>query len=277
MKKKKFSFGTVLKYFVLLLILLCTIYPMYWMVFAGTYSAADAFTFIFRLLPGNQTFENYHLISVSFNMFKVFENTIVVASVGTVLSLFVNLLMGYALAKYDFKYKKAIFNSFVVTMFVGGAAALIPQFQVIVKLGLYNNLLAIILPTIYSTYTAFLARQTLLDFPTELMQSGRIDGCGEFRIFWSLVLPNIKPVVATIAIITFMGYWNGYLWNLIVTSTVDKYTLQVALASIYPKAGIWTYAPVKMLGATISVLPILILFVSMQKHFINTITGAVKG
>lgn len=277
MKTKNSIIQTTMKYTFLLLILLCTIYPMYWMVFAGTYSAADVFTFIFRWLPGNQTIENYRLIGLSFNIFKVFENTIFVSTVGTILSLFVNLMMGYALAKYDFKYKKAIFNVFVITMFLGGAAAMIPQFQIIVKLGLYNKLLAIILPSVYSTYTAFLARQTLLDFPTELMQSGRIDGCGEFRIFWSLVLPNIKPIVATISIITFMGYWNGYLWNLIVTSTVDKYTLQVALASIYPKTGIWTYAHIKMLGATISVLPILVLFVSMQKYFINTITGAVKG
>jgi ABC-type glycerol-3-phosphate transport system permease component len=92
-----------------------------------------------------------------------------------------------------------------------------------------------------------------------------------------LALPNMKAIIATVGIISFMEYWNGYLWNLIVTSSVDKYTLQVALASIYPKAGLWAYAPIKMLGATISILPILAIFISMQKYFVNSITGAVKG
>ncbi len=130
-------------------------------------------------------------------------------------------------------------------MFVGGAAAMIPQFEIINKLGLYNNLHAIILPAIYSTYNVFLAKQTLMDFPTEILQSGRIDGCGEFKMFWRLVVPNVKPIIVTIGLITFMGYWNGYLWNLVVTNTTDKFTLQVALASIYPKAGVWTYAHIK--------------------------------
>lgn len=265
------------KYLLLLIIFLFTVYPLYWMIYGGTFDASTLVNFLFSFLPGNKIADNYHMIELSFDIVKVFQNTLIVSVVGTILSLVVNLMMGYALAKYDFKYKNIIFNVFVVTMFLGGAAAMIPQFEIIMKMKLYNTLLAIILPGIYSTYTAFLARQTLVDFPTEIIQSGRIDGCGEFKIFWSLVVPNCKAIIATIAIITFMNYWNGYLWNLIVTSTVDKYTLQVALAAIYPKAAMWTYAPIKMLGATISIIPILILFVSMQKYFVNSITGSVKG
>lgn len=266
-----------LKYLILIIAVLCTVYPMYWMVFASTYNAADAYTFIFRWLPGDQLLENLKVINQSFDMLRVLWNTFFVSIVGTLLSIIVNVMMGYALAKYDFKYKKQIFGVFVITMFVGGAACMIPQFEIVSKLGLYNNLWAIILPSIYSTYTAFLARQTLLDFPMEIIQAGRIDGCGEIRIFWQLVVPNIRATIATIAIITFMGYWNGYLWNLVVTNSVDQYTLQVALAAIYPKAGMWTYAPIKMLGATISVIPILALFVALQKQFMNSIAGAVKG
>ncbi|MDF2986196.1 MAG: L-arabinose transporter permease AraQ [Eubacterium sp.] len=267
----------VFKYLFLLLVLILTVYPMYWMIYGGTMDSSQLVKFLFSLIPGNNIDENYELINASFNVGRVFFNTFFVAVIGTLLSLSVNLLMGYALAKFDFKFKKAFFNVFVVTMFMGGAAAMIPQFEIIMKLNLYNSLFAIILPGVYSTYTVFLARQTLMDFPTEIIQSGRIDGCGELKIFWSLVVPNCKAIIATISIITFMNYWNGYLWNLIVTSSVDKYTLQVALAAIYPKSAMWTYAPVKMLGATISIVPILILFISMQKYFINSITGAVKG
>jgi len=265
------------KYIFLILIVFLTLYPLYWMFYAGTYSSSELIKFVFSFKPGDQISENYKLIDASFNVARVLYNTFFVAIIGTLGSVLVNLMMGYALAKYDFRLKKAFFNIFVVTMFVGGAAAMIPQFEIIMKLNLYNNLFAVILPMMYSTYTSFLARQTFIDFPTEIMQAGRIDGCGEFGIFFKLVAPNSKAVVATIAIITFMGYWNSYLWNLIVTSTVDKYTFQVALAAIYPKASMWTYAPIKMLGASISVIPILIIFAVLQKNFINSIAGAVKG
>lgn len=277
MQKFKHGFGDFLKYFLLLVGVVCTIYPMYWMVYAGTYNSADTYTLIFRWLPGNQLMKNLEVINQSFDMFRVLYNSFFVAIVGTVLSMIVNVMMGFAMAKYEFKHKGLIFSVFMVTMFLGGASSMIPQFEVVKAMGLYNNLWAIILPSIYSTYTAFLAKQTLMDFPTEIMEASRIDGCGEFSIFWRMVVPNIRPTMATIAIITFMGYWNGYLWNLIVTSSVDQYTLQVALAAIYPKAAIWTYAPIKMLGATISVIPILVLFVALQKQFMNSITGAVKG
>lgn len=266
-----------MKYLFLILMALLTIYPLYWMFYAGTFSSPELIKFVFSFKPGNQINENYKLIEASFDVLRVLYNTFFIAIIGTAGSVLVNLLMGYALAKYEFKFKQGFFNIFVITMFVGGAAAMIPQFEIIMKLNLYNSLFAIILPMMYSTYTSFLARQTFMDFPTEIMQAGRIDGCGEFGIFFKLVVPNSKAVIATIAIITFMNYWNSYLWNLIVTSTVDKYTFQVALASIYPKAAMWTYAPIKMLGAAISVVPILIIFVALQKNFINSITGAIKG
>ncbi len=265
------------KYIFLVLMLVLTVYPIYWMFYAGTFASSELIDFIFSPVPGSQLRENYQLIDASFDVLRVVYNTLFVAVVGTVGSVVVNLLMGFALAKYDFKYKEVFFSIFVVTMFVGGAAVMIPQFEIIMQLNLYNSLFAIILPMMYSTYTSFLARQTFLDFPTEIMQAGRIDGAGEFGIFFRLVVPNSKAVIATIAIITFMNYWNSYLWNLIVTSTVDKYTFQVALASIYPKASMWTYAPIKMLGATMSVIPILIMFVILQKNFVNSLTGAIKG
>lgn len=277
MPKLKQELGSFPKYFLLIVGVLCTIYPMYWMVYAGTYNSADTYTLIFRWLPGNQLLSNLKVINESFSMLRVLFNTFYISIIGTVLSLVVNVMMGFAMAKYNFKHKATIFNVFMATMFLGGASSMIPQFEIINKLGLYNNLWAIILPSIYSTYTAFLAKQTLMDFPTDIMEASRIDGCGEFRIFYQMVVPNIRPTLATIAIITFMNYWNGYLWNLIVTSSVDQYTLQVALAAIYPTAAIWTYAPIKMLGATISVIPILILFVALQKQFMNSIAGAVKG
>lgn len=266
-----------IKYIFLILMVGLTIYPIYWMFYAGTFASSELIDFVFSFKPGSHLRENYALIDASFNVFRVVYNTLFVAVVGTVGSVLVNLLMGFALAKYNFKYKEVYFSLFVVTMFVGGAAVMIPQFEIVMRLNLYNSLYAIILPMMYSTYTSFLARQTFLDFPTEIMQAGRIDGAGEFGIFFRLVVPNSKAVIATIAIITFMNYWNSYLWNMIVTSTVDKYTFQVALASIYPKAAMWTYAPIKMLGAAMSVIPILIMFVVLQKNFVNSMAGAIKG
>lgn len=270
-------FYTTLKYLLLVFMLICTIYPLYWMSYAGTFTPAQLPKFVVTWKPGDQLRHNYELLKLAFSIARVMGNTVFVAVVGTFLSLLVNLMMGYALAKYEFRFKNAIFTMFIITVFVGGAAAMIPQFEIIMKLGLYNNLFAIILPAIYSPYLAFLARQTMIDFPNEIILAGRIDGCGEFGVFFRLVLPNMKAIIATVGIISFMGYWNGYLWNLIVTSSVDQYTWQVALASIYPKAGLWSYAPLKMLGATISILPILAIFIFMQKYFVNSLTGAIKG
>ncbi|MCG8499588.1 MAG: carbohydrate ABC transporter permease [Firmicutes bacterium] len=277
MNRLKHMKGQIIVYAVLIAMLIFTVYPIYWMLFAGTFDAATLVDFVFGLIPGNNILNNYETISISFNMVTVLKNTFFISIIGTLLSLFINLSMGYAFAKYDFKYKSIIFNIFLVTMFIGGAAVMIPQFEIIVNLGLYNSLFAIILPGVYSSYNTLLARQILMDFPTEIIESGRIDGYNEVKIFWGLVVPNVKPIVSTIAIITFMGYWNSYLWNLVVTSSADKYTLQVALATMYPHAGTWTYAPIKMLGAAISVLPILILFIVMQKNFINSLTGSVKA
>lgn len=268
---------SILKYSFLIILLIFTIYPVYWMFYGGTFNNMELPNFIFSLKPGDNIKENYAVIQQSFNVPLVLANTFFVAIVGTLLGVTVNVFMGYALAMYDFKYKKVMFGIFMGTMFLGGTAAMIPSFELIMAMNLYNTLWAIILPGIYSTYTAFLARQTLMDFPNEILQSGRIDGCGEFGIFFKLVIPNNMAMISTIALVTFMGCWNGYLWNLIVTSSVEKYTLQVALASIYPKAALWTYAPIKMLGASISIIPILIIFISMQKYFINSIAGAVKG
>jgi lactose/L-arabinose transport system permease protein len=275
--KKPLRLSQFVIYAFLAFLVLVTVYPVYWMVLAGTYKTSFLIHFIFTLTPGKAVRDNYRLIGESFDMIRVILNTFYTALAGTFLALFVNLTMAYAFAKYRFKGKRFLFNFLLVTMFMGGAVALIPQFEIIYRLGLYNRLEAIFLPTIYSTYITFLSVQVLRPFPSEIMESGRIDGCGEFRIFQSLVIPNILPLVMTVAIISFAGYWNSYIWNLIVTSSVDKFTLQVALAGIYPKAAMWTYAPMKMLGATISIIPLLVLFISMQKYYINSLTGAVKG
>lgn len=275
--RQPISSARIFIYIFLVILVLTTIYPIYWMVYGGTFKTTFLIHFLFTLLPGDSIRDNYRLIGESFDMIRVILNTFYIAIAGTFFALFVNLTMAYAFAKYKFKGKTFLFNFLLVTMFMGGAVALIPQFEIVYKLGLYNKLEAIFLPTIYSTYITFLAVQILKPFPMEILESGRIDGCNEFRIFRSLVIPNMLSLVMTVGIITFAGYWNSYIWNLIVTSSVEKFTLQVALAGIYPKAAMWTYAPMKMLGATISIIPLLILFITMQKYYINSLTGAVKG
>ncbi|QUI23584.1 carbohydrate ABC transporter permease [Vallitalea pronyensis] len=264
-------------YGILIVFLLATIYPLYWLFYAGTYAPSELPSMIFRLLPGDQLIENFKELNVSLDVGIVLYNTFFVAIIGTFISIVVNFMAGYALAKYDFYGKKVAFSILIVSMFIGGAAIMIPQFEIINKLNLYNSLWAIIMPTIYSTYNTFLVRQTLITFPDEMLEAGRIDGAGEMSMFFRLVLPNVKSIVATVGIITFMNYWNSYMWNLVVTSSRDKYTLQVALAGLYPKSGVWGYAHIKLLGAALSIIPILIIFISMQKFFINSLAGSVKG
>lgn len=275
-KLKKYS-GYTLTYSFLIIMVILTLFPFYWMVYAGTMQQTDLPLFLFSWLPGDNIIPNFSELMdyFSYGFGRIIYNTMFVSIIGTFLSVVINMLMGYGLAKYEFKGKKLIFKLFIVTMFLGSTAGTIASFKLVKSMGLYDTLWALILPSLYSSYNIFLVRQNLADFPDSIIESGRLDGASEFGIFFRLVLPNVRAIVATITLITFMGFWGGYMWNIIVTTNIN-YTLQPALANIAPTGGLWSLANIKMLGASLSIIPILALFLFTQKSFINSLTGAVK-
>ncbi|HPC78131.1 MAG TPA: carbohydrate ABC transporter permease, partial [bacterium] len=177
--------------------------------------------------------------------------------------------VGYVFAKFNFWGKEVIFMMILSTMMIPFAVTMIPLYLIISKLGWINSHLALIIPGLYSTFGIFLMRQFMSSIPNELREAAIVDGCGEFRTFWSIILPQCKPVLAALGIFTFMWNWDNFLWPLIVLNNEDKFTLPVGLSMFSQQW--WTNYGLVMAGATISVIPVLIVFFIFQKQFIQGI------
>src|SRR5699024_5993246 len=178
---------------------------------------------------------------------------------------------GFAFAKYTFKGRNLIFSLFLLSMMVPYQALVIPQFQLFASFDLLNSYTAIILPQIAYPFAIFLMRQNMQSIPTSLLEAARIDGSSEIGIFFKIVLPTMVPAIAAVSIFLFTHQWNNFLWPLITITTEDMYTLPVALATLAGLESI-DYG-VLMMGATISVLPIFIAFLLLQRYFIAGIIG----
>ena len=191
------------------------------------------------------------------------------------LSLTVCTLAAYPLSKFQFKGRNVIFLVFMLSMMIPYQATIIPLFQLFAKINMLNTYFALITPQLCYPFAIFLMRQNLLAFPTSLIESARIDGAGELRIFLRIVLPSMKPALAATAIFLFMMQWNNFMWPLVVTSSTDMYTFPVALSSLIGFSTI-DYGQV-MVGITIATIPIIIFFLLLQRHFISGMLGtAVK-
>jgi len=227
--------------------------------------------------PGSLTLENYkYLFSADHNYFRWFGNSIILTFVQTVLTLFVSSWVAYGFAFYDFKGKNFLFVCVLIVMMVPFEILMLPMYREIVAMKLINNYLGIILPYLAHPIAIFFFRQYLQSIPTEIIDAGRIDGCSEYGIFLRLVMPIMKPAFAAMAIFIGMTSWNNYLWPLLVLSDSKMFTLPIGLTSLMSPYG--NNYTLLISGAVMSVLPIIILFFSAQKFFIEGMsTGSVKG
>lgn len=279
MKKRKpgeVGRGTkVCTYIFLILALVISLFPFYLMFVSSTLKTNEILSIPPKLTIGNNFITNLNNLKDKMNIGRVVFNSLFISIIYTMLTLILNSMAGYALAKYNFEGKKAIFAIIMGTMMIPAEVLYIPQFSMMTKLGWQNSYQAIIVPALANAFGIFLMRQNMMSFPTSLIEAARIDGCGEFEIFFKIVLPNMKPALAALGIYNFMGQWGNFMWPLIILSTKDMYTLPVALASLdglmYKDYGMM------MLGATISTIPILIMFLLFQKQFVSGLMGgAVK-
>ncbi len=206
---------------------------------------------------------------------RYFINSVFIATASTLLTLFFCSLGGYAFAKYQFRGKKILFGILLASMMVPFQVLLVPLFGLMYGIGWLNSYKAIIIPFSVGAFGIFLMRQFIVTIPSELIDAARIDGCSEFGIYYRIILPIIKPALGALTIYTFLGSWNGYLWPLIILRDEAKYTLPLGLAnliSIYRQ----DYGML-MAGTLLSILPIVILFLAMQREFVQGITlGGVK-
>ena len=266
----------VLVHVALVLGALLALAPLAWMVSASFMPAGEANSYPPRLLPSEPTLEHYRALFTRLDLARYLANSAFLSLVVTVLALVVNSMAGYAFAKFRFRGRERLFRTLLGGLVVPVQVAMLPLFLLMKQLGFINSYWGVIVPGMASIFGIFLIRQYALAVPDELLDAARMDGASEWRIYWSIVLPVIRPILVTLAIFTFMGTWNDFMWPLIVLSDDSKYTLPVALANLSGEHVQDT--ELMMAGSVLTVLPVLLVFLALQRHYVTGITaGSVKG
>jgi cellobiose transport system permease protein len=255
---------------------LLSMFPFYWLIVMTTRTTSDIFRFPPKVTFGTQLFHNIDNVMQNADMSGAFANTIFVSVVSTLLTLFFCALAGFCFAKFIFPGRNILFIFLLATMMIPSQLSLVPSFIIIQKLGWIGSFKALIIPGMANAFGIFWIRQYALDsIHDDLLLMGRIDGCNIYRLFWHIALPILRPALAFLAIFTFIGTWNDYLWPLIVLNDPAKFTLQLVLAQL---KGVHSsdYAMI-MAGTMLATLPLIILFIMVSKQFISDImAGAVK-
>jgi multiple sugar transport system permease protein len=253
-----------------------TLFPLLWMLSASFMSAGEATTFPPHLLPRAATLEQYRQLFVRLSLGRAFLSSAIIAVVVTLGSLLFNSMAGYAFARLRFGGRERLFGLLLAALIIPAQVGMLPLFLMMKALHLVNSYWGAILPSLATVLGIFLVRQFMLSIPHELIEAARIEGAGELRIYWSLVMPLARPVLATLAILTFMTTWNDFMWPLIVLSDQRRYTLPVAMASLVGEHAL--DIELMMAGAVVTVLPVLVLFLALQRYYIAGLTaGSVKG
>lgn len=255
---------------------LATLFPFYYMLVLATKSTAEIFSYPPPIWFGDSFIDNLKTLLDAMPFFRNILNSIFIATIKTFLTLFFCALGGYAFAKYDFKFKKLLFFLMLATMMIPGLLSIIPWFVLMSKLGWLNTFYPLIIPGVANAFGIFLMRQFMEGIPTDVIESARIDSCGEFEIFIRIILPMSLPGLGTLGILTFLGSWNMYMQPLLVLQDKVLYTIPVALSKLGGK--IDQNWGAQMVGTALAVAPIVIAFVVASKQFISGITeGAIKG
>jgi multiple sugar transport system permease protein len=250
--------------------------PLLWMLSVSFMLPGAAGNLPPPLLPAPATVENYLRLFVYARMGRYLVNSFAVAVGVTLVSLAFNLSAGYAFAKLRFAGRERIFQALIGTLVIPAQVAMMPLFLMLKQMGLVNTYAGVMVPMLASVFGIFLVRQFALALPDEMLEAARIDGASELRIFYRIVLPLLKPIIATLAVFTFLASWNDFLWPLIILTGQEHYTLPVALAALAREHAQDT--ELMMAGSVIVILPVLMLFLALQRYYIHGMfQGSVKG
>lgn len=259
----------------LLLLAVVTVTPLVWMVSASLMPTGEANSEPPRFFPSEVTWVHYQDLFTRLDLGRHFVNSLLVASAITLLSLLLNSMAGYAFAKLRFPGRDRLFAFLLGAMIIPAQVSMLPLFLLMKYLGLVNTWWGVILPSMATILGIFLVRQYALSIPGELLDAARIDGASEFRIYRTIVLPLLRPVLVTLAVFTFLSAWNDFMWPLIILSDDSRYTLPVALANLSGEHILDT--ELMMAGAVLTVLPVIVMFLVLQRQYIAGITmGGVK-
>ncbi len=261
---------------VLLLVIFLTVMPYVYMVSASFKPGEELFSIPVQLFPDSLYLGNYDLLFGKTNFVRWFFNSVFIGVSRMVLAVVISLMAGYAFAKYDFRFKNVLFIMLLATLTLPIYVLIVPLYSMMVTFGWTDNYIALILPLAAQAIGVFLSRQYLLSIPDEILDSARVDGAGEWGIFWRIIVPLSQPVIAVMAILFFTASWNDYIWPLVVLTQDQMFTVSLGLPTLVGPYS-QEYGAV-MAGSFISTVPIVIIFLIMQRRFIEGITqGAVKG
>jgi len=266
-----------LTYLLLILIAIAMLFPLFWLISTALKSATEnIFSFPIKLLPEKPTLENFTTVWQSYPFGKYLLNSTIVSLLTVILNLTFCSLAAYPLARLNFKGRNLLFSLIIATIMIPFQIVMIPLYILAVKLQLVNSFLGIIFPSIASAFGIYLLRQAFQGVPKELEESGRIDGCSELGLWWFIMLPAIRPSLVTLAIFVFIGSWSDFLWPLIILNDPNYYTLPIGVASLAGTFTLnWRYIAA---GSVISMIPVLIFFLFVQRYIIPTDTGSgIKG
>lgn len=271
----RMRWGQIILFTGLLIIGIVVVTPFVWMVSTSFKHAQDALTTTPNLLPVSSrtgryyiTFDNYTR-AFSYGIQTGLINSIIITSIIVPSKLFLDALAAYAFARIPFPGRERLFVLLLTAIMVPSVAILIPRVYVTKLLGIYDSPWALIIPNLISVWDIFLMRQFFMNLPKELDESAMLDGASHFRIFWNIILPNSQPVLAVVAITSFIFHWNDLVWPLVVTNNPANYTLPLSLAllnSLVPQPQL------VMAGAVIAVIPVLIVFLIFQRRILQGIS-----
>lgn len=250
-----------------LVLALMTVFPLVWMLVVSFKPPAEVF--LPDLVPQRPTIGNYLYVLTEIPFLRYLLNSFLVSALVTLVALFFHSMAGYALARLTFPGRDAIFLAMFSTFLVSLPAIIVPLFILVRAMGMLNSYAGLIVPSIFNAFGIFLLRQYYLSLPRELEEAALIDGAGRWRIYWSIVLPLSRPILAALAILFFLANWNAFLWPLTVASDSSLWVVQVAIANFRSQyAGAWNYV---MAASTIVALPMLILFAVFQRQITESI------
>jgi len=255
---------------------IAAVFPLLWMLAVSFMVPGEASHFPPPLLPQHATLANYRTLFANAGIGRYFVNSLLLALGATLLSLLFNVGAGYAFAKLHFRGREKLFRMLLGALVIPGQVAMLPLFLMLKQIGLVNTYAGVLIPSAASIFGIFLVRQYALTIPDALLEAARMDGAGELRIFRLIVLPLLGPILVTLALFSFLGCWNDFMWPLIVLTDKELYTLPVAIASLLNEHV--QDNELIMAGSVLTIVPVLLIFLGLQRYYLQGLTmGSVKG
>lgn len=270
--KKKLGRGMI--YFVLIVAAFISIFPCYWML-ASAFNSTEQIV-SGRILPSTHLVENIRNLFATYHVWQGIWNSIKISFITVAGSLAVTSLAAYGFEKFKTRLSEKFYLIFLIGMMVPFTALIVPLYKMMATIGLSNSIWAVIFPAIGCIFLLFFFRQSFKSIPNEILESARIDGAPELRIFFQIVFPSMRATYAAAAIYAFMTSWNNYMWPMIVLNSPSKQTITLMVSKIVT-SGYYPDYGVQMVGLVVATLPIAVIFLLLQRSFVDGLTGSVKG